>query len=207
MKRTGTQLIILAIIISTATSCTSTDSKDSSGKSGEPKLVKAGDGYEYLDMDKQAYLDEIEALTEKADKTKAGKEKNALYLQMARYYASYAYKYPDDEKAPEYLYLAAQSYNTVENGQQAVMFLEKFVKEYKDHPRYPNTLFMLAFFYENSVKNLEKAEQYYKRFIEEFPEHELADDAEQSIKNLGKSPEEIVREFEEKQKQQAATDQ
>lgn len=205
MKRRIKQVSALLLITLISSACgPGTDKQKEEPKDSAPKTLKAEDGYEYLDLDKEVYLKNLDELKLKADETKAGKEKNALYQQMARYYASYAYKYPGDEKAPEYLFLAAQAYNTVEKGQQAVLFLEKFVNEYKGHEKYASTLFMLGFFYENSVKDIQKAEQYYKRFIEEFPEHELADDAQQSIKNLGKSPEEIVREFEEQNKQNAA---
>ncbi len=55
---------------------------------------------------------------------------------------------------------------------------------------------MQAFAYENIIGNTGKAFEYYNEFLSKFPEHELADDALTAIKFMGKSPDEIVREFE-----------
>jgi tetratricopeptide (TPR) repeat protein len=60
---------------------------------------------------------------------------------------------------------------------------------------YPMAIFMKAFVYEE-VNDTAMARKYYEKFINENPEHELVDDAETSIENLGKTLEEIVQEFE-----------
>jgi hypothetical protein len=55
---------------------------------------------------------------------------------------------------------------------------------------------MAAFTYENTLGNIGKANEFYTKFLDKYPDHELADDARTAIKFLGKSPEEMVREFE-----------
>jgi hypothetical protein len=55
---------------------------------------------------------------------------------------------------------------------------------------------MEAFAYENVIGNIAKASEYYNKFIAKYPEHDLADDAQAALKYLGKTPEEMVREFE-----------
>jgi hypothetical protein len=55
---------------------------------------------------------------------------------------------------------------------------------------------MEAFTYENTLGNIGKANELYNKFLYKYPDHELADDARAAIKFLGKSAEEMVREFE-----------
>jgi len=36
----------------------------------------------------------------------------------------------------------------------------------------------------------------YELFLSEYPEHDFSDDAKLAIRNLGKTPEDLIREFE-----------
>ena len=62
----------------------------------------------------------------------------------------------------------------------------------------PECLFLKAFVFENQLNNLKDAEILYKEFIASYPNHPLTDDAVASLEYLGKSPEELVRMFQEK---------
>ena len=53
-----------------------------------------------------------------------------------------------------------------------------------------------AFVLENQINDYDQAKNTYEVFIEEYPDHPMRDDAEYSIKNMGKSPEELIKEFE-----------
>ena len=59
---------------------------------------------------------------------------------------------------------------------------------------------MKGYVYENEIGDLNAAKKIYEDFIAKYPDDEFADDAAVSIKNLGKSPEELIKEFEEKVK-------
>jgi len=61
-----------------------------------------------------------------------------------------------------------------------------------------------AYIYENLLSNLGLAQKTYRDFLSLYPDHELSDDAEAALLNLGKSPEELVREFEARAAEQAA---
>ena len=56
------------------------------------------------------------------------------------------------------------------------------------------------------LKNLGKASDSYKEFISKYPNHELTDDATASLKFLGKTPEEMVKEFEKMNADSAASE-
>lgn len=111
-------------------------------------------------------------------------------------YQNFASKYNEDTLAPEYLYKAAGLAVGFNRGTQAVELYEKIQKTYPKYIKIPECYFMEAFAYENTIGNIAKASEYYNIFLAKYPEHELADDAQSALHFLGKSPEEMVREFE-----------
>ena len=111
-------------------------------------------------------------------------------------YQSFAAKYPKDSAAPECLYKAAGMAVSFHKGLQAVDLYESIMKGYPAYKKIPECYFMEAFAYENVLGNIGKASEYYNKFLFKFPNHALVKDAEAAIKYLGKTPEEMVREFE-----------
>lgn len=111
-------------------------------------------------------------------------------------YQNFANKYSDDSLAPEYLYKAASLAVGFNRGPQAVALYESIIAQYPNYKKVAECYFMEAFAYENVIGNISKASEYYNKFLAKYPEHELADDAQAAIRYLGKSPEEMVREFE-----------
>jgi TolA-binding protein len=77
------------------------------------------------------------------------------------------------------------------------------VQQYAGYKKMPETIFLLAFVYENQMNNEKMATELYQRFMTDYPEHTLYKDAKASIDNMGKSLEELIKSFEEKQGQEA----
>jgi|GEM_PF-105133 len=117
-------------------------------------------------------------------------------------YDKFITKYPNDAKTPEYLFNESEVYSTKKDFDKAIECYTKIYTNYKDHEKAPTALFMLGFTYEDKLKNLVKAKAYYDEFLSKYPQHELADDVQFSLNNLGKSPEEIMKEFEAKMNSQ-----
>jgi hypothetical protein len=111
-------------------------------------------------------------------------------------YQNFASKYAKDSMAPEYLYKAAGLAVGFNRGTQAVDLYEAIITTYPEYKKVPECYFMEAFAFENVIGNIAKASEYYNKFLIKYPEHDLADDAQAAIKFLGKSPEEMVHEFE-----------
>ena len=63
-------------------------------------------------------------------------------------------------------------------------------------------LFLQGFVYESQLHNIIRAKEAYTEFIRKYPRHQLAKDAQFSIENLGKSDEELIKMFEEKNRAQ-----
>ncbi|MFH1320830.1 MAG: tetratricopeptide repeat protein [Bacteroidota bacterium] len=117
---------------------------------------------------------------------------------IIKLYIDYANSYPEEKIAPECLFKASEVSMGLMQSANAIKYLEKVIKEYPDYENVPTCLFLQGFIYETQLNNNVMAQKAYSIFIEQYPNHSLTDDAEFSLKNLGKSNDEIIREFEEK---------
>lgn len=120
-------------------------------------------------------------------------------------YQDFATNYPKDSLASENLYKAAGLAVGFNKGTQAIGFYESIINTYPSYIKIPECYFMKAFTYENVMGDVVKANEFYNKFLAKYPDHELADDATSAIKYLGKSPEEMVREFEKMNNDSIAT--
>jgi TolA-binding protein len=113
-------------------------------------------------------------------------------------YLNYAEKFKDSPEAADYLYKAADLSLNINNSRQSLDLYNRIIYQYPDYKKAPECLFLMAYIYENYFQELGKAKKLYETFLAKYPDHDFADDAQVSIENLGKSPEELIRMFEEK---------
>ena len=110
-------------------------------------------------------------------------------------------EYAEHEKAPEVLAKLASVYQNrmiknipeQESLLKAVEFYKKVFMEYPKSTLAPTSLFMSGFILANELKKFDAAKTQYELFLEKFPKHELAESAREELKNLGLSPEEILK--------------
>jgi len=124
-------------------------------------------------------------------------------LELVDMYIQYTDTYPEDSMASEYLFKGAEFCLNLGEGDKAILLYDRVIAEYPDFRKVPECFFLQGYVYENYLGDLESAKAIYLEFIEKYPDNEFADDAQVSIQNLGKSPEELIKQFEE---QQAASD-
>jgi len=86
------------------------------------------------------------------------------------------------------------------DGNKAITYFDQYIREFPDGPKASLCLFFKAFIYENMLKDLGKAREAYQKFIEKYPDNDFTDDARLALQNLGKTPDQMVQEFEAKQK-------
>jgi len=125
-------------------------------------------------------------------------------IELINQYISYADQFPEDSTSAEYLFKAADIGMNINKGELAIDLYNRIIQTYPSFRKAPECLFLKAYVYENNLGQLNKARVFYQEFIDKYPDNDFADDAEISIQNLGKSPEELIREFEEKMKAQEA---
>ncbi|MCK9219617.1 MAG: tetratricopeptide repeat protein [Bacteroidales bacterium] len=126
------------------------------------------------------------------DKTKAD---SLLVL-----YEDFIKDHPKDSLAPGFLFKAANINMNAGKGTKAIALFDQYLKNYPDQPKASLCLFFKAFVYENLLDNLDNARETYLLFIEKYPNDDFTDDAKLALQNLGKTPDQMVREFEVRQK-------
>jgi tetratricopeptide (TPR) repeat protein len=136
---------------------------------------------------------EAELFDDEAIFTAEGRNKALKLVQM---YINYAEKHPEDTVSAHYLFKAADITMNLDNPSKAIDLYNKVIYTYPDFSKAPECLFLVAYIYENHLENYGKAKELYEMFIERYPDNDFADDAAISIRNMGKSPEELIREFE-----------
>ncbi|GAB1404208.1 hypothetical protein MASR1M74_13870 [Lentimicrobium sp.] len=144
----------------------------------------------------------IDALEKQIDAS-GGSPDQAKLDELLSEYDNYVNKYPDDTLAPDYLYKSITLSMFMNDGDKALAYTDRMINNYPQNRYMPEVIFLKGFIYENLLNNYGQALKYYQEFIKMFPGHDLADDAEAAITHLGKSPEEIVREFEQKEAEAA----
>ncbi len=118
-------------------------------------------------------------------------------LQLVRNIEAFAQKYPNHPRVPELLLEAAELEAVYFNDpRRAIELLRKIDLRYRQKTPYaPKALFYEAFLYENQLSDTARARELYELFLREYPQHELASEARLALRNLGKSPEQLLQEF------------
>jgi outer membrane protein assembly factor BamD (BamD/ComL family) len=115
-------------------------------------------------------------------------------------YETFSKRFPEDSLVPGYTFNAANISMNTGNGQKALTLFEQIITKYPNYKKAPLCLFFKGYVYENLLHDLAKAKENYLQFIEKYPTNEFVPAAQSSIQNLGKTPEQMVKEFEEKRK-------
>lgn len=112
-------------------------------------------------------------------------------------YCDFADANPNDAMAPEYLFKAVDVSMNINEPQRTISIVDRLLNEYPDFPRTQAALFVKAFIFETRYNNLDMAKKLYEQYLELYPDGEFAEDCKASIENLGLTPEELVKKFEE----------
>jgi tetratricopeptide (TPR) repeat protein len=115
---------------------------------------------------------------------------------------AYAMVNENGAKAPIYLFDAAEVAKTLKSYPKSFSLFDWVIDKYPTSEKAPTSLFLKGFIMENEIGNDEKAKEFYDSFISKYPSHELTDDVQFLIENLGKSDEEILKMIEAKNKAQ-----
>ena len=120
-------------------------------------------------------------------------------IQLVDAYLLFAQQNPNDLQSPDFLFKAldvAVGVNA-EGPQKAIDIADVLVEKYPDFEMTPMALFIKGFVYENMIGDLQNAEMTYRQFIEKYPNSPMVEDVKATLENLGLTPEELIRKFEE----------
>ncbi len=158
-------------------------------------LISCSQGKKKAEAIRQMEDQLIDAKSGTYDKTKA----SALILA----YQDYIGEHPKDTLSASYLFKTAELQLNTTTPAQSIATLDRLIQDFPEYRRTPEALFLKGFIYENYLKDLNNARKYYQDFLGKYPTHHFADDARALLDNLGKSPEELIREFEKKNQEKA----
>ena len=130
---------------------------------------------------------------------KGAKPTKEEVIQLVDAYILFAEQNPDDAQSPDYLFRAldiAVGVNA-EGPDKAIKIADMLIEKYPDFEMTPMAMYLKGFVYENIVGDLQNAEKTYRQFVEKYPESPMIEDVKATIENLGLSPEELIRKFEE----------
>ena len=120
-------------------------------------------------------------------------------IQLVDAYLLFAKQNPNDQQTPEFLFKAldvAVGVNA-EGPQKAIDIADVLIEKYPDFEMTPMAMFIKGFVYENMIGDLQNAEMTYRQFIEKYPNNPMVEDVKSTLENLGLTPEELIRKFEE----------
>ncbi len=147
----------------------------------------------------EKYQAAIDSLENKMHATRNLPIDHATAMFAMKLYEEYASYFPNEKNAPVYLFKAGELANSLQMPQPALNYFNRLINKYPDYKNIPYALFMQAMVYGDQLNDTTKARQVYQSISEKYPGTQLDIDARASIENLGKSTEEIIREFESKQ--------
>ena len=114
---------------------------------------------------------------------------------------SYADAFPKDSISVKHLSKAGETARLLRQFDKAIEIFGKIEKNYPESKAAAGAMFMKAFTLDNDLQKLDEAKLAYEAFLQKYPNDDFADDAQFLLKNLGKSPEEIIKGFEGKVQQ------
>ena len=130
---------------------------------------------------------------------KCAKPTKEEVIQLIDAYILFAEQNPDDAQSPDYLFRAldiAVGVNA-EGSDKAIKIADVLIEKYPDFEMTQMAMFVKGFVYEDIIGDLQNAEMTYRQFIEKYPESPMVEDVKATLENLGLSPEELIRKFEE----------
>jgi outer membrane protein assembly factor BamD (BamD/ComL family) len=112
-------------------------------------------------------------------------------------FTDFAYYCASDSLSPIYLIKTAQIARVIDNIPQAKIALEKCMDGYPNFNNRAAAIFLLAQLYDEAtyLNDEHEARKLYQKIIEEYPKSEWAMNAKAAVKLLGKTDEEIIKEF------------
>lgn len=161
-------VLLLAVVIIAASGCKPSKEK-----------MKA----EIDKLEKELYAN----TTGTIDKQKAEK--------MVSLYSEFSDKFPDDTLSAHYLFKAGEILMNISKNVEAIETYDKLINKFPKYSKVPDALFLQGFVLENNMKNVAKAREKYTEFLTKYPKNELVTQVKFALDNLGKTPEQIIEEF------------
>ncbi|MEM9916493.1 MAG: tetratricopeptide repeat protein [Bacteroidota bacterium] len=149
----------------------------------------------------QLLVKEIKELEDSLKSSEQAINKMAAVEFIAKSEA-FASGFSKDPQAAFMLFRAADVARGIGVYDLAIQHWQTVYDNYPEYEFWEEALFMMGYTYENNIGDKAKAKEKYEAFLEKHPTHKRATDVKQILAVIDKSPEDLVREFQKKQKEE-----
>ncbi len=125
-----------------------------------------------------------------------GNSKDQIISLLGKYEEIAALGSIDEKTKIDYLLRAGEMASLVNQHDKSIGYYEQVLKEHSNHVKAATALFMKGYTLDDKLNKLEEAKAVYEAFLAKYPENDFADDTQFLLDNLGKSEEEIIKQFE-----------
>lgn len=115
---------------------------------------------------------------------------------------NYAKTYRDDANSPELLFKSGEVLSGLGMYEESIRRFQDVYNIYPNYKKRPESIFICGFIFDTHLHDKENADYHFNKFIKEYPNHKLYQEAKIALANSGKTAEELVREFEKKNKKE-----
>ena len=147
---------------------------------------------------REALMEKLEGLEQQLIKAEDVRKEDSAAREYIAACTTFQNSYPSDTLSDRYLFRAADVARGLGEYGVAIKLWGQLWRTYPDAERAPDALFLQGFTYDNDLQDAEMASRYYQKFLDNYPDHPYSGQAEQLLKVLDRSPEELIREFEKK---------
>jgi TolA-binding protein len=131
-------------------------------------------------------------------------QKDEKVTEAIKSYEQIFEKHPDSPLAPKALFEIGKLYQSrsvkdldvVASLKKAIEYYGKIFKEYPNSDEASKALFMKGFVESNELQDFQAAKASFNMFIQKYPNNEMIPSAKAELENMGKPPEEILKEEE-----------
>lgn len=106
---------------------------------------------------------------------------------LAKLYEEFANRFIEDDKAPVYLFKAAELYQNVGNFNKSIELFDYYVERYSDREEAGDASFTKGFILENNLNDVKLARKAYEDFLKKYPDHDMAKFVRQNMPTIGKN--------------------
>jgi TolA-binding protein len=150
---------------------------------------------------RQTSLDSIKSVETKLKNAAKPAPDFANYTHVINLYTNFATDFPNDSLSPIFLLRAATFESSLGQYNKAINIYDTISVKYPSFNRAAECMFSRANLYDDKLRDTADAHAIYLQIINKFPNDTVwAKQARYAISNLGKTPDQIIKEFEEKNK-------
>ncbi len=144
--------------------------------------------------------DAADALKKADQSLLSNKPDSALINQAREAVRSFIQRFPDDTLSPAYLFQLALVYEKQRQYDSTMNTLDRIYSRYPHSRQASKAVFLEGFLYANVLNDFEKAKKMYQLYLDNYSalDAKMTNDVKMELQNLGKSPEEILKEIQEK---------